>query len=136
MVLRKLAGRPISQGGRDHTSHRLVALGLSERRAVWMLYGMSAASGVLALLVSDRALDVGLAAVFGLSLVLALLGVLLGGVKVYDEEEIKAARRRPLVAFLVNLSYKRRVFEVLLDVALIALAYYAASLLTFGSDRR
>ena len=39
-VLRKLSGRAASQGGRDHTSHRLVALGLSERRAVWMLYGV------------------------------------------------------------------------------------------------
>ena len=29
-VLRKLWGRKASQGGRDHTSHRLVALGLSE----------------------------------------------------------------------------------------------------------
>src|SRR5437773_8088068 len=40
-ILRKLSGRRASQGGRDHTSHRLVALGLSERRAVWMLYGMA-----------------------------------------------------------------------------------------------
>ena len=31
-VLRKLWGRKASQGGRDHTSHRLVALGLTERR--------------------------------------------------------------------------------------------------------
>ena len=30
-VLRKIWGRKASQGGRDHTSHRLVALGLSER---------------------------------------------------------------------------------------------------------
>src|SRR6185312_13029571 len=30
-VLRKLSGRAASQGGRDHTSHRLVALGMSER---------------------------------------------------------------------------------------------------------
>ncbi|HKS10619.1 MAG TPA: MraY family glycosyltransferase, partial [Pyrinomonadaceae bacterium] len=37
-VLRKLSGRAASQGGRDHTSHRLVALGMSERHAVWMLY--------------------------------------------------------------------------------------------------
>ncbi|HYU26841.1 MAG TPA: MraY family glycosyltransferase, partial [Thermoanaerobaculia bacterium] len=34
-LMRKLAGRPASQGGRDHTSHRLVALGLSEKHAVW-----------------------------------------------------------------------------------------------------
>src|ERR1043165_3693070 len=38
-VLRKLAGRAASQGGRDHTSHRLVALGLSEKRAVLLLNG-------------------------------------------------------------------------------------------------
>jgi UDP-GlcNAc:undecaprenyl-phosphate GlcNAc-1-phosphate transferase len=42
-ILRRSAGRPISVGGRDHSSHRLVALGLSERRAVWMLWLLSAA---------------------------------------------------------------------------------------------
>ena len=36
-VARLLEGRPIYQGGRDHTSHRLVYLGLSERRAVVLL---------------------------------------------------------------------------------------------------
>ena len=36
-VLRKLWGKKASEGGRDHTSHRLVALGLSERNAVMML---------------------------------------------------------------------------------------------------
>jgi len=49
--MRKLAGRPVSQGGRDHTSHRLVFLGLSERHAVLMLHGISLASGALALVV-------------------------------------------------------------------------------------
>lgn len=49
--MRKLAGRPVSQGGRDHTSHRLVFLGLSERHAVLMLYGLSLCSGALALVV-------------------------------------------------------------------------------------
>ena len=33
-VLRAARGRPVSQGGRDHTSHRLVYRGLSEKRAV------------------------------------------------------------------------------------------------------
>src|SRR5215469_12535392 len=55
-VTRKLSGRPISQGGRDHTSHRLVALGMSERRAVLLLYLLSAISGTLALIV--RLLDI------------------------------------------------------------------------------
>jgi len=47
--MRKLAGRPVSQGGQDHTSHRLVFLGLSEKHAVLMLYGLSLVSGGLAL---------------------------------------------------------------------------------------
>src|SRR6476619_7433929 len=62
-VLRKLSGRAASQGGRDHTSHRLVALGMSERRAVWMLYGFAGLSGVLAMLVRNMPLDVSLASI-------------------------------------------------------------------------
>ncbi|MFM1802640.1 MAG: hypothetical protein RJA81_1992, partial [Planctomycetota bacterium] len=48
-ILRKMAGRSISQGGRDHTSHRLVALGLSERHAAWMLWAFAALSGAIGL---------------------------------------------------------------------------------------
>jgi UDP-GlcNAc:undecaprenyl-phosphate GlcNAc-1-phosphate transferase len=132
-ILRKLSGRPASQGGRDHTSHRLVALGLSERRAVWMLYGFAALSGLLAMLVREAKLDISLAVIIGFTILLTLLGVYLAGVKVYDEEEVKAARDKPLFAFLIDLSYKRRVFEVLLDLVLIVLAYYGAYLLRFGS---
>jgi UDP-GlcNAc:undecaprenyl-phosphate GlcNAc-1-phosphate transferase len=132
-ILRKLSGRSASQGGRDHTSHRLVALGMSERRAVWMLYGFAGLSGLLALLVREMSLDVSLAVIIGFTILLTLLGVYLAGVKVYDEEEVKAAREKPLFAFLIDLSYKRRVFEVLLDLVLIVLAYYGAYVLRFGS---
>jgi UDP-GlcNAc:undecaprenyl-phosphate GlcNAc-1-phosphate transferase len=133
-VVRKLSGRAVSQGGRDHTSHRLVALGLSERRAVLLLYGLAAAAGVLALLVREMRLQTSLALILGFAVVLTLLGGYLSGVKVYDETEVQAARERGLVSFLIDLSYKRRVFEVLLDVVLIILAYYSAYALLFGSD--
>jgi UDP-GlcNAc:undecaprenyl-phosphate GlcNAc-1-phosphate transferase len=49
-VLRKLAGRPISLGGKDHSSHRLVAAGLSESRVVcvlWALTGLGCGIGFL-----------------------------------------------------------------------------------------
>jgi UDP-GlcNAc:undecaprenyl-phosphate GlcNAc-1-phosphate transferase len=131
-LLRKLSGRSASQGGRDHTSHRLVALGMSERRAVWMLYAFAGASGLLALFVRDRDLDVSLAAILGFTVVLTLVGVYLAGVKVYDEQEVRAAQDKTLVAFLVDLSYKRRVFEVFLDVALIILSFYASYLMLYG----
>jgi UDP-GlcNAc:undecaprenyl-phosphate GlcNAc-1-phosphate transferase len=132
-ILRKLSGRAASQGGRDHTSHRLVALGMSERRAVWMLYGFAGLSGLLALSVRQMRLDVSLAAILGIVLLLTLLGVYLAGVKVYEEEaDAVAAPNKPLFAFLVDLSYKRRVFEVLLDVLLIALAYWSSYAIEFN----
>jgi UDP-GlcNAc:undecaprenyl-phosphate GlcNAc-1-phosphate transferase len=139
-ILRKLSGRAASQGGRDHTSHRLVALGMSERRAVWMLYGLAGLSGLLAIMVSrvgrdGGALlkpDVSLALLAGFTLGLTLLGVYLAGVKGYDEEaDVRAASDKPLFAFLVDFSYKRRIFEVLLDVVLIVLAYWSAYAIKF-----
>jgi UDP-GlcNAc:undecaprenyl-phosphate/decaprenyl-phosphate GlcNAc-1-phosphate transferase len=139
-ILRKLSGRAASQGGRDHTSHRLVALGMSERRAVWMLYGLAGLSGLLAIMVSQvrrdgSALlkpDVSLALLAGFTLGLTLLGVYLAGVKGYDEEaDVRAASDKPLFAFLVDFSYKRRIFEVLLDVVLIVLAYWSAYAIKF-----
>ncbi len=136
-VLRKLSGRAASQGGRDHTSHRLVALGMSERHAVWMLYGFAALSGLLAILVQRARLDVSLAAIAGFTIVLTLVGVYLAGVKVYDKtEEEMALRDKPLYAFLVDVSYKRRIFEVFLDVVLIILSYWAAYALNFEPTNR
>jgi UDP-GlcNAc:undecaprenyl-phosphate GlcNAc-1-phosphate transferase len=133
-VVRKLSGRAASQGGRDHASHRLVALGLSERRAVWMLYAFAGASGLLAMTVRRFEYHTGIAMVLGFAVALTLVGVYLAGVKVYDEAEVQAAREKPLVSFLVDLSYKRRIFEVLLDVVLVILAYYFSYVLLFGPD--
>jgi UDP-GlcNAc:undecaprenyl-phosphate GlcNAc-1-phosphate transferase len=134
-VLRKLSGRAASQGGRDHTSHRLVALGMSERHAVWMLYGFAALSGLLAIVVQRTRLDVSLAAIAGFTIVLTLIGVYLAGVKVYDEsEKDMALKEKPLYAFLVDVSYKRRIFEVLLDVVLIILSYWASYAINFPPD--
>jgi UDP-GlcNAc:undecaprenyl-phosphate/decaprenyl-phosphate GlcNAc-1-phosphate transferase len=50
-VSRRMRGQPISQGGTDHSSHRLVRLGIGERTAVLLLYLLSGLSGGLAILV-------------------------------------------------------------------------------------
>jgi UDP-GlcNAc:undecaprenyl-phosphate GlcNAc-1-phosphate transferase len=134
-ILRKLSGRAASHGGRDHTSHRLVALGMSERRAVLMLYALAAVSGFLAVGVRAMRADVGIALLFGLTIALTLLGVYLAGVKAYDEEsQAAAAGDKPPFAFLIDFSYKRRIFEVLLDVGLIILAYWTGYVLSGFSD--
>lgn len=133
-ILRKMWGRKASQGGRDHTSHRLVALGLSERNAVLMLYAFAVAAALLSVMVSQLAITQSLALIAFFTIVLAIVGVYLSKVKVYDERQVDAARRDNAVfTFLVNVSYKRRVFEVFLDAFLITLSYYAAYLLLFGS---
>jgi UDP-GlcNAc:undecaprenyl-phosphate GlcNAc-1-phosphate transferase len=132
-VIRKISGRAASQGGRDHTSHRLVALGMSERHAVWMLYGFAALSGVLALLVQRMKLDVSLAAIAGFTILLTLVGVYLAGVKVYDQPDDISLRDKSPYSFLIDFSYKRRIFEVLLDVVLIILSYWSAYAIQFGA---
>lgn len=131
-VIRKLKGRSASQGGRDHTSHRLVALGMTERKAVLMLYGFAALSGALALIVGNVKVDQSIAVIAAFVVVLTLLGVYLAGVKVYDEDKIENGNNTALVTFLVDVSYKRRIFEVGLDVFLIIFAYYSAYALLFG----
>ena len=42
MLVRFAEGRPLWQGGRDHSSHRLVYHGMGERRAVALLLGIAA----------------------------------------------------------------------------------------------
>lgn len=133
-ILRKMWGRKASQGGRDHTSHRLVALGLSERSAVLMIYGFALAAGVLSLIVSQLQTTQSLALIAFFTIILAIIGVYLSKVKVYDERQEDLAKKNNAVfAFLVDVSYKRRIFEVILDVLLITLSYYASYVLLFGS---
>lgn len=129
-LLRKLWGRSPAQGGRDHTSHRLVALGLSERRAVWLLYGLATLAGVLAIQTREWRLHESVIAILGFTIVLTLIGVYLAGVKVYSTEADFSTR--PVVSFLVDLSYKRRIFETLMDMSFVTIAWYGAWSLRFG----
>lgn len=133
-VLRKLWGRKASQGGRDHTSHRLVALGLSERSAVLMLYGFAIVAGGLSVAVAQLPFASSLALIGLFTAALTIVGVYLSKVKVYDEsEEELAVRNNAAFAFLLNVSHKRRIFEVILDVFLITVCYYGAYVFLYGS---
>jgi UDP-GlcNAc:undecaprenyl-phosphate GlcNAc-1-phosphate transferase len=131
-VARKLSGRPISQGGRDHASHRLVAMGMSEKRAVLMLYAFAACSGALALAVRLLEVEIVLLLVPVFALVVLFLGLHLGKVVVYEEGRQPPANA--VLDFIADFSHKRRIFEVLLDVVLVVLAYYGAYLLRFDGS--
>ena len=128
-VSRLVSGRPVSHGGRDHSSHRLVALGLSERRAVIILWVLAATAGVIGFVVR-RTTDVDawlLSAIFVIAMV--VFAAYLAQVRVYDEPSRVPPPGATLILF--ELMYKRRVAEVLLDVSLVLLAYYGAWRLRF-----
>jgi UDP-GlcNAc:undecaprenyl-phosphate/decaprenyl-phosphate GlcNAc-1-phosphate transferase len=131
MTVRLLEGRPIYQGGRDHTSHRLVVRGLSERRAVLVLAVFSLLLGGTSLAYSV-AHDSKLTAV-GVLLTFALLvqfGSFLGDVERHPES-IAGGRVSIFRLFVFN---PRRLLEVVVDGALIAASFYGAYVLVLGSN--
>jgi UDP-GlcNAc:undecaprenyl-phosphate GlcNAc-1-phosphate transferase len=78
VITRLLEGRSPGEGGKDHTSHRLMSLGLSQRWTLLVLYGACAFFGLLGLLVSvlppDQALGVG---ALGLGLLVVLFALMM-----------------------------------------------------------
>ena len=80
--LRRAAGRPISVGGRDHSSHRLVSLGLNERNVVWLLWGLTGLGSVAAFLTYSRPFAV-VAIGFLLVVGVTVFGVFLGTLPTY-----------------------------------------------------
>lgn len=132
MFTRILRGQPVSQGGKDHTSHRLVSLGLTEAKAVLLLYGMAAVSGASALFIEKLSYTLSFSLVPLVILAFALFTVYLAQVEIVSAaEKQRRVEEKKLPALLITLTYKRRLLEVLLDASLIAFAYYLAFILRF-----
>ena len=51
ILTRLLEKRPLTQAGQDHTSHRLLSLGFSQRQTLFILYGACGLFGTIGLLV-------------------------------------------------------------------------------------
>jgi UDP-GlcNAc:undecaprenyl-phosphate GlcNAc-1-phosphate transferase len=98
-----------------------------------MLYGFAILAGAISLFVRELQPTQSIALILLFIIVLTIIGVYLAKVKVYDEqEEERALQNNAGYAFLYNLSHKRRIFEVFLDILLITLSYYASYILIFG----
>ncbi len=127
-LVRRLEGRPLTVGGRDHTSHRLAARGLSERETVVTLYAVAAMLALLGVLAGFAGL------LFVPFVGLAVLGLVLFGVFLAEEpptggEAIEApARGRVIVAGRLLVRYG---LEIALDVALATIALFSAFLVRF-----
>ena len=120
-VVRLLEGRPVTRGGRDHASHRLVYQGLSDKRAVVLLCVVSAALGLTSL--AYKVLDDTRITLVGVLITFAFL--LQFGSYLADVSQAPAAEAAP--TFLRSLFvHRRRLIEALVDFALITASFTLA----------
>lgn len=122
-ITRLMRGQSPAQGGRDHTSHRLIAFGLTERQAVLSLYAVALLSGIASTVVERRAYDFSLVFIPVLIIALTLLAAYLAQLKVVPDRPPEG-QYRTLARVAVQLAYRQRLFEIVLDFLLISVAYY------------
>jgi UDP-GlcNAc:undecaprenyl-phosphate/decaprenyl-phosphate GlcNAc-1-phosphate transferase len=126
-VARLLEGRPIYEGGRDHSSHRLVRFGLSEKHAVALLALIAACIGGSSL--AYTVLDNQRYTIAGVVLTFVLL--------VQFASFLADIDRRPGGGQTVGLTqafavHWRRIVEVIVDCGVITASFLAAFVIEFG----
>ena len=139
LVLRRLAGRPATKGGTDHVSHRIVSLGFSERSAVRILYALGAVGGLTAWALSawgrgqSTVEPMPVLALFAVAVI--LMGIYLARVPAYNKEDFVALQKSSFAPLLKDLAFKWHAGEIMLDLVLITVCYYAAYRLRFDDGR-
>jgi hypothetical protein len=134
VVLRRLAGRSTTRGFVDHTSHRLVSAGFSEPRAVWSLYALGLFGSMLAVATRTTGAVTSWPLIVLFSLAVLMLGIHLARVPAYNGQDFKALQNTAFAPILTDLTFRWHAFEVLLDVVVITICYYAAYRLRFDGD--
>ena len=126
---RLLPGTGAPDGG-EHSSRRLVAIGLSEGAAVGLLWALAAGSGLIAVMADRRQQGIAGLMAITFTIAVALFAVYLARIKVHKDIELDQ-----LVGTVIPLGiehgYQRRVGEMLLDLLLVSVAYYGAFRLRF-----
>jgi UDP-GlcNAc:undecaprenyl-phosphate/decaprenyl-phosphate GlcNAc-1-phosphate transferase len=131
LVLRRLAGRPATKGGIDHVSHRIVSLGFSERSAVRILYGLGVIGGFTAWALSTWSTVEPMPLLALFAVVVILIGIYLARVPAYNKQDFIALQKSSFAPLLKDLAFKWHAGEVMLDLVLITVCYYAAFRLRF-----
>jgi UDP-GlcNAc:undecaprenyl-phosphate GlcNAc-1-phosphate transferase len=129
-IVRVLERRPVAQGGKDHTSHRLVYYGLSETSAVGLLSLLAVALGATGL--AYNVLGDPRVTVIGVLVTVVLL-VQFANLLTDLEERSRRGTAEGVPSVLRALWHPRRLAEVLLDFALMCGSFLLAyALLTDG----
>ena len=128
-IVRLFEGRPLYQGGRDHSSHRLVYHGLSDKRAVILLASISAALGATSL--TYTVIDDKRVTVIGVLLTFAFIVQFASFLADVDRSPTaRAEQRKGLLRSVIV--HRRRFVEVIVDGVVIAAALYGAFVLRLG----
>ncbi len=130
-ILRYFNGKAISEGGRDHTSHRLVAFGLSEKTTVLLFYLMSMICGGVALLGLEYSMVYPSILAILIVITLWYFGIFLSGLISYGEKAkdmISSSQGFGLDLFLMH---KRRIGEIIVDCILICVSFAIAFVIRF-----
>jgi UDP-GlcNAc:undecaprenyl-phosphate GlcNAc-1-phosphate transferase len=133
-VTRLATGNPISKRGLDHSHHRLTRLGLSNRTAAATLIGLQVIAGGCAIALSlvpgyDAVLLIPFMVLFFALVALFLMD------RSFDTEAPGRIGDLPAIArVILNFGYKRRLVELVMDLALVAAAYFGAMMLRFDFD--
>jgi UDP-GlcNAc:undecaprenyl-phosphate GlcNAc-1-phosphate transferase len=90
---RFISGKPLFEGDREHIHHKLLERGWSQRRVAFVLYGVCAFFGLLALLFTS---DSGAGKLTGLVLVITGAAIVLtaGRLRYHEADEIRAGLKR------------------------------------------
>ena len=133
-VTRLATGNPISRRGLDHSHHRLTRLGMSSWRAAAALIGLQAIAGGCAIALSVVPGHEAVLLIPFIALFFALVALFLMD-RSFDAEAPGQIEGLPAIArVILSFGYKRRLVELILDVALVAAAYFGAMMLRFDFD--
>lgn len=123
-ITRLLRGQSPARGGRDHTSHRLIAFGLSERQAVLVLYAVTLIAGIAGTAIESLDYSISLLLIPFLIFALALFTANLGRLKIVESAE--GTSTRAITKLVINITARTRILEIALDFLLISISYYLA----------
>lgn len=125
-IRRLVERRPVTQGGRDHASHRLVYYGLSETRAVALLALIAIALGATA--VAYNVLDRPAVTALGVLVTFALLVQFGSFLSELSEDERRGRPGDARLRHAISVE-PRRLLELVADAALVGGTFLAAYLL-------
>jgi len=128
-ITRKWRAQKASQGGRDHSSHRLLLLGFKEKQVLLVFYTMALLGGLVAVGMQHYT-DYSLLLFSAFVVLMLLIGIYL--TRTTAQKIIKSDMTPPTWTPFVNLLLHKWYFGmIMLDMVFVIACYYGAYLLRF-----